>query len=819
MTVELFEPAPIYLIQNAGPYAVPHPYDSDAIVVRVIDGTQIVNLIPTQYSVTPASSGAQGTVTIDASALSDLLGKQLLIERATPDEQGWQGIMGEREFGLERQLDRIVMSLQELRRGLSTSLRSVFPIAAIVPEEGRTLVYQDGALVAGPTADEISQASAHAADAQAARDETLAASARMYDTLEDLRADPVGYAAGVLLSVRGSGAAYEVLASGQPAELTRTDGTGLRVALAPAESGPGVLGAGAGAAQLLAAPAFLRDRAGSVRVEDLGIRTGAAHADANVVRMNEAIAAINGGAFRDLRFGAGRFFFSNTLDRVVASNLVIRGLARGATHVTLDGTTNSHKGRLFLIGGFASIYNFTAAAGQLTFSGGGMAFSGGSEISVQLNGVEVDFTTSVASQSITLDEPASVDDIIRVQVSSATAANIRVEGFRFDCLAPLSDLTRQLIHLGAVGNLTLADMRPDASLAGFLRGGSEGNIGSVMLSDVQGGFAPECAISPIAISGAGWLRMESVALFGPRNRGEHLSSLVNLSPGYGQVIDTVIMDSCRFYAFEGTNYNINIDATNGAVTNLWMARTTLDRGIQGNIRVVDGGASASRWLRNFWVSDCYLRLAQGKAGSSANNISFNLTGAKTRLDNFQAKGCVLGFETAAAVSVRMTQPTSQVNGFLLNGVQFAHQNRNAGAVPVPACVDIGAPNVQVKNSSVSPAFHTAIARVNHIARILDETDNFQIVGNDNAACLVGDVSHFAYVSASARRLVKDNTLTRTEYTTAELGSGGHSINTAGKFAGKTVWNSTIGAPVFANGSGRLAAWRRVSDESVVVTPT
>lgn len=35
MTIEIYDPAPIYSIQNAGPFGVPHPYETGAMRAAV----------------------------------------------------------------------------------------------------------------------------------------------------------------------------------------------------------------------------------------------------------------------------------------------------------------------------------------------------------------------------------------------------------------------------------------------------------------------------------------------------------------------------------------------------------------------------------------------------------------------------------------------------------------------------------------------------------------------------------------------------------------------------------------------------------------
>ncbi|SFY18741.1 hypothetical protein SAMN04244548_03009 [Paracoccus pantotrophus] len=169
MTVEIFEPAPIYQIQNAGPFAIPHPYETGAIRVAVIEDGQVMDLDPADFTVAPPS-GAGGTVSLAPAIATAHRGARLTIWRETPEEQGWLGVLGERERGLEVQLDRIVMAIQEQREIGRRSLRATVPIAPFDPVDGRAIIFQDGNPAPGPAASDIANAQDYAERAeQAAR--------------------------------------------------------------------------------------------------------------------------------------------------------------------------------------------------------------------------------------------------------------------------------------------------------------------------------------------------------------------------------------------------------------------------------------------------------------------------------------------------------------------------------------------------------------------------------------------------------------------------------------------------------------------------
>ncbi|VDS07897.1 hypothetical protein PARHAE_01077 [Paracoccus haematequi] len=158
MTVEVFDPAPIYVIAGTGPYAVPHPYAAGAIRVSVVTEREVIQLDQDDFTITPEASFVFGDVFLSAPAAALHAGQSLLIERETQDEQGWAGLLGERERGLERQLDQLTMANQELRRRLATSLRSIAAINPVIPANGRALIWENDQLVPGPSAAAIAEA-------------------------------------------------------------------------------------------------------------------------------------------------------------------------------------------------------------------------------------------------------------------------------------------------------------------------------------------------------------------------------------------------------------------------------------------------------------------------------------------------------------------------------------------------------------------------------------------------------------------------------------------------------------------------------------
>lgn len=162
MTVEVFEPTSIYTIQGIGPYAISHPYTAGAIRVSVIYDGEMIELQDLDFTLTPAQAEIEGDLYLTEGAAAIYGGHQLLIERETLDEQGWRGVLGERERGLEAQLDRIVMAVQELRRQARLSLRSLYPMNPIVPQDGHVLRFLDNDIVAGPSVEDVENAATYA---------------------------------------------------------------------------------------------------------------------------------------------------------------------------------------------------------------------------------------------------------------------------------------------------------------------------------------------------------------------------------------------------------------------------------------------------------------------------------------------------------------------------------------------------------------------------------------------------------------------------------------------------------------------------------
>lgn len=173
MTIEIATPAQLYTVAGTGPYGTTWPYAEGAITASIVQAdTTLLPLVPgTDFTVSPLSSDTAGNVTLSAGIAATHAGKQLFLQRVTPDEQGWVGNQSAREAGLETQLDQITMGLQEVRAGLGRALRTTAAMAAFAAgATGTTLMWDDGQIVPGPTAAAIidAQANAEAAEVAAA---------------------------------------------------------------------------------------------------------------------------------------------------------------------------------------------------------------------------------------------------------------------------------------------------------------------------------------------------------------------------------------------------------------------------------------------------------------------------------------------------------------------------------------------------------------------------------------------------------------------------------------------------------------------------
>lgn len=169
MTVPAFTDAPIYTVSGTGPYGVLFGYGAGTLRATIFaaDGTRTA-LSPSDFSVVPAASDSVGSVFLSSAAAALHDGARLLIERETPADQSWVGVAGERERGLETQLDATTRAVQELQAQMRRTLRGTAAYPTFDPIDGRALIFSGGAFESGPSVAAIEDAAAAAASAIAA---------------------------------------------------------------------------------------------------------------------------------------------------------------------------------------------------------------------------------------------------------------------------------------------------------------------------------------------------------------------------------------------------------------------------------------------------------------------------------------------------------------------------------------------------------------------------------------------------------------------------------------------------------------------------
>lgn len=206
MTVEAFEAASPATIVIGASYDIPWPYIEGGVIAVVIHDGERVVLEPADYVVDPITSDADGTLTLTPEVAAIYEGGSLIISRQTPLEQGWQGILGYRERGLERQLDATVMRVQELGASLQGAVRIEGTLDPTVPATDAVLMWDsNGNVVPGPSAQDIADAQGNAAIAAAAATAAAAWAGGIGPTVDTVAAIAGVTAPGWLAEIRTRG--------------------------------------------------------------------------------------------------------------------------------------------------------------------------------------------------------------------------------------------------------------------------------------------------------------------------------------------------------------------------------------------------------------------------------------------------------------------------------------------------------------------------------------------------------------------------------------------------------------------------------------
>lgn len=175
--VESFEVTPTYTVSGPGPYRVSHGFmAADELVVSVSDGSNLITLPASDYSVDPASSYVAGDLTLTVDAAATYNGWTLYIDRDTDIAQGWAAAETAREKGIANQLARLIMVDQDLRRFIGNALRTLPQDGPIQPissrpadRAGRLIVWNDDgtAIVESVRGDDLAEVAENATAAAA----------------------------------------------------------------------------------------------------------------------------------------------------------------------------------------------------------------------------------------------------------------------------------------------------------------------------------------------------------------------------------------------------------------------------------------------------------------------------------------------------------------------------------------------------------------------------------------------------------------------------------------------------------------------------
>lgn len=169
MTIDAAIPLATFTIAGTGPYPFTWPYAAGTIAVAVLTDEGWTDLSALQATISPEASAAGGAVTLQPAVVTQYAGRPMHIRRSTPREQGWAGLVGSREKGLEAALDQLALQMQEIGAASDRSLRVLgteVPPADL--EAGRAVVWDGTRFVGGPNADDLAHAEEYAERAEAA---------------------------------------------------------------------------------------------------------------------------------------------------------------------------------------------------------------------------------------------------------------------------------------------------------------------------------------------------------------------------------------------------------------------------------------------------------------------------------------------------------------------------------------------------------------------------------------------------------------------------------------------------------------------------
>ena len=244
MSVEAWTITPEYTISGTGPYSITHPYAVGAIRAYVQLSTGRLQLNGTEFSVSPEASDVAGNVTLSPTVAATYAGLPLIIDRMTPDEQGWLAVLGEREAGLAAQLDRMVQATQELRARGAGALRVRGELEPFDWAEGTVPIIESGKPKSGPTATAIAAAQTRATEAAASAAAAAASAAEALAKENSMLRDRGAWATLTLYSpsdiFTSNGTSYITQTAHIASSIAADQAAGrIRVFAAKGDAGPG----------------------------------------------------------------------------------------------------------------------------------------------------------------------------------------------------------------------------------------------------------------------------------------------------------------------------------------------------------------------------------------------------------------------------------------------------------------------------------------------------------------------------------------------------------------------------------------------------
>jgi hypothetical protein len=150
VSIDAAIPLATYTVAGTGPYPLNWPYAGESVVAMVLVGDAWTELSAAEARLEPLSSDTGGALYLDASTAAYHAGRQLHVTRATPREQGWEGLSGTREKGLEQALDQLAMNVQDLAASVSRTLRVPASTVLSSLRDGALIMYENGRFKSGP---------------------------------------------------------------------------------------------------------------------------------------------------------------------------------------------------------------------------------------------------------------------------------------------------------------------------------------------------------------------------------------------------------------------------------------------------------------------------------------------------------------------------------------------------------------------------------------------------------------------------------------------------------------------------------------------